>query len=162
MSNLFSEKELSDVLEKVKNRLDEDSTEQSVTISSNYNYDQVLKNTDSSDPGDMHGDGIKPDTKYWTKIPITEEEKAIYYGLHFHSLDNKFGLHTHIPGGELSGGHTHGPQNRMGAHHHRDVNLDPDPKIQDPPMIPIDGYHVHHTGQNMPSGPHNHVPGNFG
>ena len=122
-------------------------------------YDDINKGmprkTDEADPGDKMGHEVKPEVKNWTSIPLTEADKAIYHGLHFHGSDNKFGLHTHLRGGELMGGHTHGPQNRLGAHHHRVL----DDTVQG---VMIDGFHVHETGQNLPCGPHTHTPENFG
>ncbi len=119
--------------------------------------DSVPRTSDSADPGDRTGHEVKPDAPYWTSVPVTEEEKTIYYGRHIHTPDNPLGLHSHVPGGPLLGGHTHGPQNRLGAHHHKEVSDD----AADPKAYMIDGHHVHQTGTNMPCGSHEHVPENF-
>lgn len=116
-------------------------------------HDKWPRTSDSADPGDPYGFRIKPkNVPYWTKPPISDAEKAIYCGLHIHSESNPLGLHSHIPGGELSGGHTHGPQNRFGAHHHKKE------KIRE--MVSVDGVHAH-AGANHPDGAHDHCPENF-
>jgi hypothetical protein len=108
---------------------------------------------DSADTGDPYGYSKKPTgVPVWTKPPHTDEEKALYYGVHLHSDSNPLGLHTHVPGGKLTGGHSHGPQNRFGAHHHYDGT---------PEMAQVDGNHTH-DGANHPDGGHEHTPGNFG
>ncbi len=113
----------------------------------------------SSDHGDPFSHIVKPkNVKFWDHVP-TDEEEPIYYGLHIHSENNPLGLHSHIPGGKPSGGHTHGPQNRFGVHHHRDV--DPE-TITNTTSFQIDGKHTHEYGKNMPSGKHEHCPENFG
>lgn len=111
---------------------------------------------DSSDPGDPFGYEIKPkNVRVWEKIPVTEEEKAIYNGLHIHTESNPFGLHSHFPGGTLNGGHTHSPSNRFGVHTHADIE-------DEDGLYSVDGQHTHERGENMPCGPHKHVPENFG
>ncbi len=116
---------------------------------------------DSSHPGDPFGFKIKPkNVKVWTKTPITEQEKSIYDGLHIHSETNKFGLHSHFPGGKLSGGHTHSPSNRFGLHHHKEIN---ESEITVTSGWQLDGPHTHEIGDNKPCGPHIHAnPENFG
>ena len=108
--------------------------------------------TDIMDP---YGSQVKPkNVPVWNHPPMTPAEEAIYWGVHIHSESNPTGLHTHVKGGKLGGGHSHGPQNRFGSHHHRtDV-----PKRGG---ISVDGSHVH-DGENCPAGQHNHVPENFG
>lgn len=107
-----------------------------------------------SDGVDPYGHVVKPKgVKYWSTVPSTDAEKAVYYGLHIHSEDNPLGLHSHIPGGAPTGGHSHGPQNRFGVHHHKGEGASP---------TQLDGKHAHEPGENMPSGPHEHVyPENF-
>lgn len=126
-------------------------------------YDKIVANhagywprtSDSSDPGDPFGYKIKPhNVKVWETVPSTEAEKAAYYGLHIHTESNPFGLHSHFPGGKLSGGHTHSPSNRFGVHTHLDHE-------DDDVMYSVDGNHTHERGENMPCGPHTHVPENF-
>lgn len=163
----FAGDEFDSALSKAKGELDNPTAAQSRTVANDYKEpreedESVPRTSDSADPGDRLGHEKKPAARYWTSVPVTEADKALYYGLHLHSPDNKFGLHTHVPGGTLSGGHTHGPQNRMGAHHHKEIDTSPDPQKQDPPGIMLDGHHVHQTGENMPSGPHTHTPENFG
>lgn len=102
---------------------------------------------------------VPADGKYWAYPPITEEDKAIYYGLHIHSASNPFGLHTHVKGGKLSGAHTHSPQNRLGGHTHKDIDVK-DKKY--PRGYSIDGHHYHEMNENKPGGPHGHHPENFG
>ncbi len=108
----------------------------------------------SSDTGDPYGHLLKPvATTKWTKPPHTPEEKALYYGVHLHSESNPLGLHTHNPGGKLSGGHSHGPQNRFGVHHHQAEEITMGASL--------DGKHTH-EGKNHPDGGHDHIPENFG
>lgn len=108
---------------------------------------------DSSDQGDPYGSQVKPKgVPVWTRPPATPDEEALYYGVHLHSESNPLGLHTHVPGGGATGGHSHGPQNRMGAHHHRGDS---------PDMAMLDGGHTH-EGKNFPDGGHDHCPENFG
>jgi len=111
---------------------------------------------DSSDPGDPFGYSLKPqDVKVWEKTPITEEEKAIYAGLHIHTESNPLGLHSHLPGGKLGGAHTHGPSNRFGSHTHADITDDYE-------IYSVDGKHTHEYGVNKPCGEHQHHPNSFG
>lgn len=108
----------------------------------------------SSDTGDPRGHLVKPTaTSKWTHPPATDEEKALYHGVHMHTESNPLGLHTHNPGGKLSGGHSHGPQNRFGVHHHK----------SEKPLygVNLDGAHTH-EGRNHPDGCHDHIPENFG
>lgn len=99
---------------------------------------------------------------YWTRPVLTPEDEALYYGYHIHSKDNVYGLHAHYPGGPLGGGHTHGPQNRLGYHTHRfDVYQLKQFKFARPGiMIEIDGPHEHQM--NAPDGCHEHQSANFG
>lgn len=117
--------------------------------------DYVIRYPGGSNPDDPRSSIKKPAGKYWTKVPETEGEKSIYFGLHIHTQENPLGLHSHIPGGPLSGGHTHGPGNKYGEHFHG-------PNAQDRNMVTIDGKHIHKLGENMPSGPHEHCPELFG
>jgi hypothetical protein len=105
---------------------------------------------------DPRGHILKPtNTKHWDRVPATPAEQAVYHGLHIHTTDNPLGLHSHVIGGTMGGGHSHGPQNRFGVHHHRDE----DGSIAAPQL---DGRHTHEAGDNMPSGSHEHRPENFG
>ena len=99
---------------------------------------------------------------YWPKAPATEEEESLYYGDHIHSKDNVYGLHAHYPGGPLGGGHSHGPQNRLGYHTHRyDTKALQQFMFARPGhMIQLDGAHEHHM--NAPDGCHTHCAENFG
>jgi hypothetical protein len=107
----------------------------------------------SSDSDDPYSSQVKPKgVPVWNHPPATEAEEALYYGVHIHSESNPLGLHTHVPGGKLSGGHSHGPQNVFGGHHHRG-NI--------PDMAMVDGNHTH-DGKNYPNGSHEHCPENFG
>jgi hypothetical protein len=113
-----------------------------------------VRETPGTDIADPYGSQIKPkNVPTWDKPPATPEEEMIYYGKHIHSESNPLGLHAHVPGGTPRGGHSHGPQNRFGAHHHKDIQ----------PMygISLDGNHVH-DGENYPCGGHCHCPENFG
>lgn len=112
--------------------------------------------TPGTDNPDEYGAGKKPDSKHWESVPVTETEKAIYYGLHIHSASNPLGLHSHLPGGTPAGAHTHGPQNPLGQHHHKDTEEGSDPK-----GYQIDGAHHHGSRSNMPTGCHQHCPENF-
>jgi hypothetical protein len=99
---------------------------------------------------------------YWTRPVTTQEDKALYYGYHIHSKDNMYGLHAHYPGGPLGGGHTHGPQNKLGYHTHR-YSTDElmQFKFSKPGvMIQLDGPHIHQ--HNAPDGKHVHCEENFG
>lgn len=91
--------------------------------------------------------------KAWNQLPSSNEEKAIYYGLHVHSQSNPYGLHTHVIGGKLGGGHTHGPNNPKGQHYHGDSD--------NPHYHQTDGGHEHPIGHNLPCGSHEHCPSNF-
>jgi len=103
----------------------------------------------SSDTGDPYGYLVKPNANSkWTKPPMSDEDKALYYGVHIHTESNPLGLHTHNPGGPLEGGHTHGPQNRFGEHTHTGTSS-------------IDGKHTH-EGKHYPDGCHEHRPEHFG
>lgn len=99
---------------------------------------------------------------YWKRPVETPADKALYYGYHIHSKDNRYGLHAHYPGGPLGGGHTHGPSNPLGYHTHR---YSPEEltqfKFAKPGvMIELDGPHTHQ--QNAPDGKHMHSEENFG
>lgn len=110
-----------------------------------------MPGTDIADP---YGSRIKPkNVPVWEKPPMSDEEEVIYYGAHIHSESNPLGLHSHVIGGTPAGGHSHGPQNRFGSHHHK----------KEIPMygISLDGSHVH-DGENYPGGGHIHCPENFG
>ena len=108
----------------------------------------------SSDTGDPYDGILKPlNVPYWSKPPSTDEEKALYYGVHIHTETNPLGLHSHVPGGKMSGGHSHGPSNRFGVHHHKAQEIRN--------MTNVDGCHIH-EGNNYPDGCHKHSPENFG
>lgn len=113
-----------------------------------------VNRTPGTDIADPYGSQVKPKgVPVWDHPPINAEEEAIYYGNHIHSESNPLGLHSHVKGGKPSGGHSHGPQNRFGSHHH---------KTETPLYgISLDGSHVH-DGANYPDGCHNHCPENFG
>lgn len=113
-----------------------------------------VRRTPGTDIADPYGSQVKPkDVPVWDRPPVTPEEEATYYGKHIHSESNPLGLHSHVIGGKPSGGHSHGPQNRYGSHHH---------KTDAPTMgITLDGSHVH-DGANYPDGGHCHCPENFG
>lgn len=99
---------------------------------------------------------------YWDRPIDTDADKALYHGFHIHSKDNVYGLHAHYPGGPLSGGHKHSPQNGLGYHTHR-YNADEllQFKFARPGiMIELDGPHSHQ--HNAPDGGHNHSEENFG
>lgn len=103
---------------------------------------------------------IKPRSNYWDSVPETADEKALYMGFHVHSADNPFGLHTHVPGGKITGAHLHGPQNRSGMHTHAEFDsalLGVDVRIG---VIQLDGNHVHL--HNHIDGGHTHCPEAFG
>lgn len=113
-----------------------------------------VRKTPGTDIADPWGSQVKPkNVPTWDKAPITPKEEAVYYGFHMHSESNPLGLHSHVMGGKASGGHSHGPQNRFGSHHH---------KTEKPLYgISLDGSHVH-DGENAPAGRHCHCPENFG
>lgn len=112
-----------------------------------------VRETPGTDIADPYGSQIKPKgVPVWDKPPMTPEEEAIYYGVHIHSESNPMGLHSHIPGGKPSGGHSHGPQNRFGAHHHKNEKA--------LYGITLDGSHTH-DGDNYAGGCHNHMSENF-
>jgi len=125
-------------------------------------YDEVpdelgeggVRSTPGTDIADPYGSQIQPKgVPVWDHPPLTPKEEAVYYGVHIHSESNPLGLHSHVPGGTSGGGHSHGPQNRFGSHHH---------KTEKPLYgITLDGVHVH-DGNNYPDGSHNHCPENFG
>jgi hypothetical protein len=116
------------------------------------------RTSDSADPGDPRGHAIKPEGKEWTYTPVTEEDKAIYDGLHIHTQSNPLGLHTHLRGGKPGGAHSHSPQNRLGGHTHKEIdNVDK----SNPQAFSIDGHHYHSQGENKPGGQHTHHPSNF-
>lgn len=111
--------------------------------------------TPGTDIADPYGSILKPkNVPVWDHYPATPEECAIYGGVHIHDESNPLGLHSHVIGGKLSGGHSHGPQNRFGSHHHRKQAIEM--------SITIDGSHVHEHGRNHPDGEHEHCPENFG
>lgn len=117
---------------------------------------ELHRNLGGSAPRDPRSSIVKPTgLKYWTKFPASEEEQAIYYGVHIHTQDNPLGLHSHMPGGPLSGGHNHGPDNQYGEHYHGE-------ELQHGHGRSLDGAHVHDPDANMPCGPHEHCPPNFG
>ena len=115
-------------------------------------YVRPSYNKDGIPLDDPYGSAVKPENKVWSKPPSTPEEEGVYYGIHIHSESNPLGLHSHFPGGPLGGGHTHGPNNRYGTHHHRE---------QFDNMITLDGSHEH-GGVHYPDGKHEHSPKNFG
>jgi hypothetical protein len=99
---------------------------------------------------------------HWKKSPETDEEKALFYGFHIHSKDNPYGLHTHIPGGNLLGAHKHEPGNLQGAHTHAIDTRDIPNQFLISPDSPVylDGEHEH---QDLhPDGGHQHAPNTFG
>lgn len=111
--------------------------------------------TPGTDIADPYGSSLKPKgIPVWNHHPATPKEEAIYMGTHIHSESNPLGLHSHVVGGKLSGGHSHGPQNRYGAHHHKKGTIEI--------SVSIDGSHVHEHGRNHPDGEHEHCPENFG
>lgn len=113
-----------------------------------------VRRNPGTDIADPYGSIVKPkNIPVWNHAPMTPEEEALYYGMHIHSESNPLGLHTHIKGGKARGGHSHGPQNRFGSHHHKKEKL-----ING---ISVDGSHVH-DGENHPAGGHCHCPENFG
>ncbi len=114
--------------------------------------------SDSAEPGDEYGHAVKPASKHWESPPLSEADKAIYYGYHIHSESNPLGLHTHLKGGMSGGAHTHGPQNRLGGHTHKNIDLK---DKQYPGGYSIDGHHYHDYNENKPGGPHTHNPENF-
>ena len=129
-----------------------------------------FKNRVRADHGDYEEEGIESNPserndivpspgKQWTYPPVSEEDKAIYNGLHIHTQTNPLGLHTHLKGGKLGGGHTHSPQNRLGGHTHKDIDVK---DIKYPRGYSIDGHHVHDFNENKPGGCHGHHPENFG
>lgn len=99
---------------------------------------------------------------HWTKCPETDSEKAIFYGFHIHSKDNPYGLHTHVPGGQLLGAHKHGPGTKLGHHTHAiDTRNMPDSFLISPNSpVYLDGEHGH--GELHPDGGHRHAPNTFG
>jgi hypothetical protein len=110
-----------------------------------------------SDSGDPYDSKLKPKgVPVWDHAPATPAEEDLYFGVHIHSESNALGLHTHIPGGTLAGGHSHGPQNRFGVHHHQDPADNPERYAET-----LDGRHTH-EGANHPDGRHDHLPENFG
>lgn len=113
-----------------------------------------VRKTPGTDIADPYGSQVKPKgVPVWDHVPMTPAEEAMYYGLHIHSESNPLGLHSHVVGGSVTGGHSHGPQNRFGSHHH---------KTEKPLYgMTLDGAHVH-DGANHPDGLHNHCPENFG
>lgn len=118
-------------------------------------YDEPgVRSTPGTDIADPYGSQVKPKgVPVWDHPPLTPAEEAVYYGVHIHSESNPLGLHSHVPGGTSAGGHSHGPQNRFGSHHH---------KTETPLYgITVDGVHTH-DGANHPDGTHNHCPENFG
>jgi hypothetical protein len=122
--------------------------------SSEYDYDDGVRRNPGTDIADPYGSQKKPENvPVWDSVPVTPEEEAIYWGKHIHSESNPLGLHSHVKGGTPSGGHSHGPQNRFGSHHH---------KTETPLYgITLDGSHIH-DGANHPDGGHLHCPENFG
>lgn len=117
------------------------------------NDESGMPKTPGTDIIDPYASIVKPKgVPTWDHCPVDDKEEAIYYGKHIHSESNPLGLHSHVIGGKLSGGHSHGPQNRAGAHHHK----------KDAMSVLIDGAHVHDVGRNHPDGWHEHMPENFG
>ena len=111
--------------------------------------------TPGTDIADPYGSLLKPrNVPVWDHHPATEEEENIYSGTHIHSESNPLGLHSHVIGGKITGGHSHGPQNRFGAHHHKKEAIEM--------SVSIDGSHVHEAGRNHPDGDHEHCHENFG
>jgi hypothetical protein len=131
-----------------------DAIERSIADYDNDDSCEGIPKTPGTDIADRYGTSVKPDgVPVWDAPPVSPEEEAIYFGNHIHSESNPLGLHSHIKGGTPSGGHTHGPQNRTGAHHHKQEVARYG--------ITLDGSHAH-DGYNYPDGPHTHCPENFG
>lgn len=111
--------------------------------------------TPGTDIADPYASILKPkNIPVWDHAPMNDEEHAVYHGMHIHAESNPLGLHSHVMGGKISGGHSHGPQNRFGGHHHKSGAIEM--------SISIDGSHVHEAGVNHPDGEHQHCPENFG
>lgn len=114
----------------------------------------------SSDDADQYGNILKPkNSNIWQEPVLTEEDCAIYEGIHIHSSTNPMGLHSHLKGGKLGGAHGHGPSNRMGQHTHKDIPTDAANYNRG---YTIDGDHIHPMNSNKPCGPHNHSNETFG
>ena len=114
-----------------------------------------IPKTPGTDIADPYASIIKPNgVPVWNHCPSNDKEEAIYYGKHIHAESNPLGLHSHVIGGTMTGGHSHGPQNRSGAHHHKSGVIEM--------SVSIDGSHVHDVGRNHPDGGHEHCPENFG
>lgn len=114
--------------------------------------DNGIKETPGTDIIDPYSLEKKPsNVPSWNNPPLTPQEEAIYYGVHIHNESNPLGLHSHVIGGSLGGAHSHGPQNRVGAHTHNS-------KMRGT----LDGIHVHGPAENKPCGKHCHIPDNFG
>jgi len=116
--------------------------------------EEGVRRNPGTDIADPYGSQVKPKgVPVWDHPPLTPAEEAMYYGVHIHSESNPMGLHSHVPGGSPGGGHSHGPQNRFGSHHHK----------TETPLhgISLDGSHTH-DGANHPDGTHSHCPENFG
>jgi hypothetical protein len=133
--------------------LQADSFSEALKRSSGDSYmKEGVPRTPGTDIADPYGSQVKPkDVPVWTKTPVSPEEEMAYYGLHIHDESNPLGLHSHVMGGKPSGGHSHGPQNRFGSHTHKESGYGI-----------VDGSHTHEAAVNMPCGPHNHCPENFG
>lgn len=103
----------------------------------------------------------------WDRRPETVEEEHIYYGLHFHSPDNPWGLHTHsiekFRRGELGGGHLHAPSNPLGVHTHAHIP-EPENRAERPRngTVFVDGKHLHNPETQYPDGSHSHRSHSFG
>ena len=113
----------------------------------------------NKNPMDDQRQPVDPEARQWSRAPVTEDEKALYWGVHMHTESNPLGLHTHIPGGKAAGGHGHGPQNRLGVHQHK-MDMPKEPFGKPGVMLQLDGNHDHQY--NHPDGGHDHLPENFG
>lgn len=132
-----------------------DAMKKAGVAKANGDESKGIPKTPGTDIADPYGLSMKPKgVPVWDHCPVDDKEEAIYYGKHIHAESNPLGLHSHIIGGKLTGGHSHGPQNRTGAHHHKKDAIEM--------SISIDGSHVHDVGCNHPDGWHEHCPENFG
>jgi|KBSSwiStaDraftv2_1062776.scaffolds.fasta_scaffold00065_16 hypothetical protein len=149
------EKALHDVFKSAADRIKEPGFYNKGTRSPSQFWPRT---SDSAEPGDEHSHIVKPQGKEWTYVPVTEEDKAIYDGLHIHTQSNPTGMHTHLKGGKSGGAHTHSPQNPLGGHTHKDIDVK---DRTNPQGFSIDGHHYHDYNENKPGGQHTHHPENF-
>ena len=111
---------------------------------------------------DVRNKDARENEHAWDRPVLSDEDKALYEGYHTHTKDNVYGLHAHLPGGPLGGGHLHSPSNALGYHTHRyDIEQLLQFKFARPGiMIELDGPHVHQA--NAPDGKDIHSEENFG